>query len=111
MIKPISLRLRNAEIVAQARATLIRAGRGPELQRQHAAAELRRARATVARAKEQKRLKAVAALMANRAIAAVYSAYSAQDQIDADEAERAAWNVRRAIVLDELRRITEGRRP
>jgi hypothetical protein len=33
MVKPISLRLRNAEILAQARATLIRAGRGDELKR------------------------------------------------------------------------------
>ena len=33
MVKPI--RLRNAEILAQARATLIRAGRGPELEQAH----------------------------------------------------------------------------
>src|SRR5215472_7207154 len=91
MVKPISLRLRNAEILAKARATLIRGGRGDELKRAHTAAVMRQARATVARAKEQKRLKAVAALMANRAIAAVYRAYSAQDQIDADEAEQASW--------------------
>jgi hypothetical protein len=38
MVKPISLRLRNAEIIAQARATLIRAGRGDELKRAHTAA-------------------------------------------------------------------------
>ena len=56
MVKPISLRLRNAKILAQARATLIEAGRGDELKRAHTAAVMRQARTTVARAKEQKRL-------------------------------------------------------
>ena len=41
MVKPISLRLRNAEILAQARATLIRDGRGDELKRAHAAVVMR----------------------------------------------------------------------
>ena len=63
MVKPISLRLHNAEILAKARATLIRSGRGDELKCAHTAAVMRKARATVARAKEQKRLKAVAALV------------------------------------------------
>jgi len=35
MVKPISLRLHTAEILAKARATLIRAGRGDELKRTH----------------------------------------------------------------------------
>src|SRR5262249_38321756 len=111
MVKPISLRLRNAEILAQARATLIKAGRGPELERRHAARVMREARATVARAKEQKRLKAVAALAANKAIVAVRKAYWEQDKVDASEFERAAWNASRAVVLDELSKIVEGRRP
>ena len=111
MIKPISLRLRNAEILAQARATLIRAGRGPELERAHTARVMREARATVERAKEQKRLKAVAALAAHKAILAVRQAYFQMDKIDATEFERAAWNARKELVLDELRKIAEGRRP
>jgi glycerol dehydrogenase-like iron-containing ADH family enzyme len=47
------LRLRNAELLAKAPATLIRAGRGDELKRAHTAAVMRQARATVARAKEK----------------------------------------------------------
>jgi len=111
MVKPISLRLRNAEILAKARATLIRAGRGDELKRAHTAAVMRQARATVARAKEQKRLKAVAALAANKAIVAAREAYWRQDKVDATEFERAAWNASRAAVLDELTKIAQGRRP
>jgi len=111
MVKPISLRLRNAEIRARAEATLIRAGRGDELKRAHTAAVMRQARATVARAKEQKRLKAVAALAASKAIAAVREAYWAQDKVDATEFERAAWNARKELILDELHKIVEGRRP
>ena len=111
MVKPISLRLRNAEILAQARATLIRGGCGDELKRAHTAAVMRQARATVARAKEQKRLKAVAALAAHKAILAVCQAYFQMDKIDANEFERAAWNARKELVLDELRKIVEARRP
>lgn len=112
MVRPISLRLRNAEILAKARATLIRVGRGPELERQHAAAELRRARATVERRREQDRLRQIAVLQAQKAILAINRVYSAQDQIDADEAERAEWQVGRALILDELNKIiTQGRRP
>jgi hypothetical protein len=106
MVKPI--RLRNAEILAQARATLIRAGRGDELKRAHTAAVMRQARATVARAKEQRRLKAVAALAA---IAAVREAYWEQDKVDASELERARWYAERSLILDELQKIVEGRRP
>ena len=98
-MKPISLKLRNAEILAQARATLIRAGRGDELKRAHTAAVMRQARTTVARAKEQKRLKAVAALAAFKAIAAVRKAYWEQDKVGAFEFERAAWNARKELVL------------
>jgi hypothetical protein len=82
MVKPISLRLRNAEILAKARATLIRGGRG-ELKRAHTARVMRQARATVARAKEQNRLKAVAALAAQKAIVAVRAAYQAQEKVAA----------------------------
>lgn len=111
MVAPISLRLRNAEILAQARATLIRAGRGDELRRAHTARVMREARATVARAKEQKRLKAVAALAANKAIAAVREAYWQQDKVDASEFERARWYAAREMILHELRKIVEARRP
>jgi hypothetical protein len=110
MVKPISLRLRNAEIRARAEATLIRAGRGDELKRAHSARVMREARATVERAKEQKRLKAVAALAANKAIVAVRVAYAAQDKIT-DDFDRERWLGLRDLVVSELERIVEGRRP
>src|SRR5262245_8940585 len=106
MVKPISLRLRNAEILARAEATLIRAGRADDVKRAHTARVMRQARATVERAKEQKRLKAVAALAANKAIAAVNKAYFEWDKVDATEFERARWYESRAVVLDELTKIT-----
>jgi hypothetical protein len=111
MVKPISLRLRNAEIRARAEATLIRAGRADDVKRAHTARVMREARATVERAMEQRRLKRVAALAANKAIAAVREAYWRQDKVDATEFERAAWNASRAAVLDELTKIAQGRRP
>jgi len=103
--------LRNAEIRARAEATLIRAGRADDVKRAHTARVMRQARATVERAKEQRRLKRVAALAANKAIAAVREAYWRQDKVDATEFERAAWNASRAVVLDELTKIAQGRRP
>src|SRR5262245_39049703 len=110
MVKPISLRLRSAEI-AKAHAILIKAGRGEEVKRAHDAAVMRQARATVARAKEQKRLKRCAALAANKAIDAVRRAYWQQDKVDATEFERARWSAAQALILDELTKIVEGRRP
>src|SRR5262245_10836260 len=101
MVKPISLRLRNAEILAQARATLVRAGRGPELQRVHGAAVMRQARATVARAKEQNRLKRCAVLAAQKAIVAVRDAYAVQDKV-ADKFDREHWLGLRDFVVSEL---------
>ena len=110
MVKPISLRLRNAEIRARAEATLIRAGRADDVKRAHTARVMREARATVERAKEQKRRKAVAALAANKAIVAVRVAYAAQDKIT-DDFDRERWLGLRDLVVSELERIVEGRRP
>jgi hypothetical protein len=110
MVKPISLRLRNAEIRARAEATLIRAGRADDVMRAHTARVMREARATVERAKEQKRLKAVAALAAQKAIVAVRAAYQAQEKV-ADEFERERWLGLREFVVSELMRIVEGKRP
>ena len=111
-MKPISLRLRHADALAKARATLIRAGRGPELERHHAAAELQRAHRIVERRRKQDRLRQIAVLQAQKAVVAVNRVYSAQDQLDADESERAEWQAGRALILDELTKIvTQGRRP
>ena len=98
MVKPISLRLRNAEILAQARATLIRGGHGDELKRAHAAAVIRQARATIARGQEQNRLTRCAALAALKAIVAVREAYRRQDQVDSSEFERARWSAAQAMI-------------
>jgi hypothetical protein len=111
MVKPISLQLRNAEIRARAEATLIRAGRADDVKRAHDARVLRQARETVERAKEQNRLKRCARLAAAKAIAAVREAYFLQSKVDASEFERARWQAAREMILDELRKIVEGRRP
>ena len=109
-MKPISLQIRHAKILSEARAALGR-GREQELKQAHNTRVMERARGIVARAKEQKRLKAVAVLAAHKAILAVRRAYFQMDKIDAMEFERAAWNARKELVLDELRKIVEGRRP
>jgi hypothetical protein len=111
MVRPISLSLRHARAIDRAETTLIAAGRADDVKRARAARNMRQARATVERAKEQKRLKAVAALAANKAIVAVREAYFRLDKIDASEFERARWSAARELVLDELRKIVEGRRP
>src|SRR5262245_18235629 len=110
MVKPISLRLRNAEIRARAEATLIRAGRADDVKRVHTARVMRQARAMVDRAKEQKRLKAVAALAAQKAIDAVCEAYAAHDKVT-DDLDRERWLGLRDFVVSELMRIVEGKRP
>ena len=111
MVRPISLSLRHARAIDRAETTLIAAGRADDVKRARAGRIMRTARATVERAKEQKRLKAVAELAAQKAIIAVRQAYQAQDRIDASEFERAAWYASRAAVLDELTKIAQGRRP
>ena len=111
MVRPISLSLRHARAIDRAETTLIAAGRADDVKRARSTRIMREARATVERAKEQKRLKAVAELAAQKAIIAVRQAYQAQDRIDASEFERAAWYASRAAVLDELTKIAQGRRP
>ena len=108
MVKPI--RLRNAEIIAKARATLIRAGRGPELEQARKRAVVERARAIVERRQEQDRLRRIAVLAAQKAVLAVKQAYAAQDKV-ADEFERERWLGLRDFVVSELMRIVEGKRP
>src|SRR5262249_3631033 len=109
MVKPI--RLRNAEILQQARATLIPAGRGDELKRAHSARVMREARATVERAKEHRRLKNRAVLTAQKAIVEAHRAFFHMEKLATTEFERAAWNARKAAVIDELNLIVQGRRP
>jgi hypothetical protein len=76
MVKPISLRLRNAEILADAHATLVRAGREKEMRQAHNRRVLERARNIAAQAKEQDRQRRVAKLNALKALAAVRDCYA-----------------------------------
>jgi hypothetical protein len=110
MVKPISLRFRNAEIRARAEATLIRAGRADDVKRAHTARVMREARATVARAKEQRRLKNCAVLAAQKAIVEASRAFFHMDKLATTEFEQARWRASQAIVLDELEKIVQGRR-
>src|SRR5262245_38757754 len=94
MVKPISLRIRHAAILRDARAALALGGREEELRRAHSASVRRKAHAIVAQAQEQKRLKRVAALAAHKAVLAVHQAYFQMDKVGVIEFERAAWNAR-----------------
>jgi hypothetical protein len=108
MVKPI--RLRNAEILAKARATLIRSGRGPELEQARKRAVMERARAIVERRQEQDRLRRIAVLAAQKAVLAVKRAFEAQNKA-AEKFDRERWLGLRDFVVSELERIVEGRRP
>jgi len=110
MVPVPPIKLRYGAILDQARHTLINAGYGPELKRAHNAAQLRQARATIKRAQEQARLKRVAALQANKAVVAIKQAYEAQIKV-AGEFDRERWLGLRDLVVSELMRIVEGKRP
>ena len=109
MVKPISLRLRNAEILAKARATL-RSAREARLKQSHNAGVKERARNIVERAKEEKRLRYGAENAARRALLVIEQAY---DRIVAasDEIDKARWRERQGRVERELRKIITGGRP
>jgi hypothetical protein len=108
-MKPISLRIRHAKILSEARAALGR-GREQELKQAHNTRVIERARGIVACAKEENRLQRCAALAAQKAIVAVSEAYAAQDKV-ADEFDRERWLGLRDFVVSELMRIVEGKRP
>src|SRR5262245_6231798 len=109
MVKPISLRLRNAEILAKARATL-GSVREARLKESHDAAVKERARNIVERAKEEKRLRYGAENAARRALLVIEQAYdrivAASDKIDGER-----WRERQRSVERELRKIITGGRP
>src|SRR5262249_59200124 len=110
MVKPISLRLSNAEIRARAEATLIRAGRADDLKRAHTARVMREARATVARAQEQARLKRAAALAAHKALLSVKDAFAKIRSSTTSDVDQQRWRERQELVEVELMRIIEGAR-
>jgi hypothetical protein len=107
MVKPISLRLRNAEILPKARASLIRAGRGEELKQAHNARVMQRARGIVAQAREQDRQRRCAKLSALKALAEVRNAFESMRASTSSEIDRERWRERQEVVERELRAIVE----
>jgi hypothetical protein len=104
MVRPISLRLRNAEILAQARAALGR-GREQELKQAHNTRVMERARGIVAQAREQDRQRRCAKLSALKAIAAVRDAFGSMRASTSSEIDRERWRERQELVERELREI------
>jgi hypothetical protein len=102
MVKPISLRLSN-NATAQARALLIRAGRGAQLKQQDNDKILRQARENLGRGKEYTRLRRNAQHRARLALTAIARAYSAWDRINPTPSP--AEYERRALIEVELKRI------
>jgi hypothetical protein len=104
MVKPI--RLRNAEILAQARAALGR-GREQELKQAHNARVMQRARGIVAQAREQDRQRRCAKLAALKALAACRTAFGSMRASTSSEIDRERWRERQEVVERELRAIVE----
>jgi len=104
MVKPISLRLRNAEILAQARAALGR-GREQELKQAHNARVMERARGIVAQAREQDRLRRVAKFSALKALDQVRSAFGSMRASMSSDVDQQHWRERQEIVERELQEI------
>ena len=103
-MKPISLKLRNAEILAQARAALGR-GREQELKQAHNTRVMERARGIVAQAREQDRLRRCAKLAALKALAAVHDAYVNMVSSTTSTIDQQRWRERQQVVERELREI------
>ena len=106
MIKPISLRLRHAEILAQARAALGR-GREQELKQAHNARVMDRARGIVAQVQEQDRQRRCAKLAALKALAACRTAFGSMRASTSSEIDRERWRERQELVEAALIEIVE----
>ena len=105
-MKPISLKLRNAEILAQARAALGR-GREQELKQAHNTRVMERARGIVAQAREQDRLRRCAKLAALKALAACRAAFGSMRASTSSEIDRERWRERQELVEAALMEIVE----
>jgi hypothetical protein len=106
MVKPISLRIRNAEILRAAHAALGR-GREQELKQAHNARVMERARGIVAQAREQDRQRRCAKLAALKAIAAVRDAFGSMSASTSSEIDRERWRERQQLVEAALMEIVE----
>ena len=104
-MKPISLRIRHAAILREARAALARGGRDEEVRRAHNARVMERARGIVAQAREQDRLRRCAKLAALKALAAVHDAYVNMVSSTTSTIDQQRWRERQQVVERELREI------
>jgi hypothetical protein len=102
MVRP--LRIRHAEILAQARAALGR-GREQELKQAHNTRVIERARGIVTEAREQDRRRRCAKLAALKAIAAVRDAFGSMSASTTSEVDQQHWRERQEIVERELQEI------
>jgi hypothetical protein len=107
MVKPISLRIRHAAILRDARAALARAGRDEEVRRAHNTRVMERARGIVAQAREQDRLRRCAKLAALKALAACRTAFGSMRASTSSEIDRQRWRERQELVEAALMEIVE----
>jgi len=108
MVTPISLRLRNAEILAQARAALGRE-RQEELKRSHNTRVMKRAREIVARRQERDRLQRCARLAAHKAILLAKDAFAKITASASNDIDRERWREQQKMVEAALMEIVEKR--
>ena len=106
-MKPISLRIRHAAILREARAALARGGRDEEVRRAHNARVMERARGIVAQAREQDRLRRCAKLAALKALAACRAAFGSMRASTSSEIDRERWRERQDMVEAVLMEIVE----
>jgi trehalose-6-phosphatase len=105
-MKPISLKIRRqGAILREAHAALVRAGQEQELKQAHNARVMERARKTVARAREQDRLRRCARMSALRALAAVHDAYVNIVSSTTSSADQQRWRERQQVVERELQEL------
>src|SRR5262245_27890861 len=108
MVKPISLRLRSAEILRRAHAALDR-GRQQELKQAHNTRVLERAREIVARRREQDRLRRCARLAARKAMLLTKDAFVKISASASNDIDRERWHERQKMVEAALMEIVEKR--
>jgi hypothetical protein len=104
MVRPISLRIRHAKILSEARAALGR-GREQQLKQAHNTSVMERARGIVAQAREQDRLRRCAKLAAFKALHAARDAFANISSSSTSEVDRERWRERQELVERELREI------
>jgi hypothetical protein len=103
-MKPISLKLRHAEILAQARA-ILGSAREARLKQSHNAAIMQRARGIVTEAREQDRQRRCAKLAALKALAASRAAFGSMRASTSSDVDHQHWHERQEIVERELQKI------